>query len=205
MPRAWEKYKEKFGELLKTGKFVDGTAVSPRKLPPSDKVREVLDEIFKICSKQGFELIAVEDLGDYKVFIQLPGEKTECDFFVWYVRYRNNEIEEYKVPSHDELAKWFWKLKEQSDILEEYLINSVLRLIRDRMSVEEILNRYFQKLDESLRNEISKFLFTLKWISLQEDTNYPPPQKMGSKYTLALYVLLEAGFSLKEIRKMIRF
>ncbi|MDI3496663.1 hypothetical protein [Archaeoglobus sp.] len=205
MPRAWDDYREKVGEFIRAGKFADGTKVSPRKLPPPEKTREVLNETFRICEEREFRLVLVEDLGDFKVFIQVPGEKSECDFFVWYARFSNGEIEEYKVPSHDELAKWFTELKKQSEIVEEFLINSIIRLIRDRMSVEEILDRYFRGLEEGLKKEVLKFLLTLKWISVQEDTNYPPPKKMGSKYTLALYALLEAGFSLRDIRRIVRF
>jgi len=47
-------------------------------------------------------------------------------------------------------------------------------------------------------------LATLKWIALQEDINYPP-KKMGSKYALAVYALLEVGFTMKEVRRVIKF
>jgi hydrogenase maturation factor len=60
-------------------------------------------------------------------------------------------------------------------------------------------------LDTILQDELRKFLATLKWVGLQEDVNYPPPDYLGSKMTLAVYVLLEAGFDISEIRKIIRF
>ena len=53
--------------------------------------------------------------------------------------------------------------------------------------------------------EVMKFLSTLKWIALEEDTNYPPPKYLGSKYALAVYALSEVGFSMSEIRKTIKF
>lgn len=57
-----------------------------------------------------------------------------------------------------------------------------------------------------LKIEIGKFLATLKWIVLQEDINYPTKEKkMGSKYALAVYALLEVGFTMKEVRRVIKF
>lgn len=90
-------------------------------------------------------------------------------------------------------------------IIEEHLINSVLRLVRDRCPVDKIMNHYFNDLLQEQALEVRKFLATLKWIALQEDVNYPPPKKLGSKFTLALYLLLEGGFDLKDIRRILRF
>ncbi len=77
---------------------------------------------------------------------------------------------------------------------------------RTKWGVERVVSRYFNNLDEGLRNEVREFLATLKWLALQEDVNFPPNEgKLGSRYTLAIYALLEAGFKLSEIRKVIRF
>ena len=206
MPKPrWEKYREIVGELLNSKNFIDGSKSSPRKLPSASNTRNELEDVFNICSDREFRLIVVEDFGDYKVFIQIPDGKSECDFYVWYAKFVNEKVTEYKVPSHDDLAKWYSELREFSKEVDEYLIKALIRLIRDRMSVEEIIDKYFVSLDENIKLEISKFLSTLKWIALQEDTNYPPPKRMGSKYTLAVYVLLEAGFNMSEIRRVIKF
>ena len=135
--------------------------------PKWEKYRERVGEILN--SKK----FIVKNFGDYKVLIQIPDGKSECDFYVWYAKFVNEKVIEYKVPSHDDLAKWYSKLKESSKEIDEYLINAVIRLIRDRLSVEEIVEKYFANLDKNIKLEISKFLSTLKWISLQEDTNYP--------------------------------
>jgi len=201
----WEKYREIVGELLNSKNFIDGSKSSPRKLPSASNTRNELEDVFNICSDREFRLIVVEDFGDYKVFIQIPDGKSECDFYVWYAKFVNEKVTEYKVPSHDDLAKWYSELREFSKEVDEYLIKALIGLIRDRMSVEEIIDKYFVSLDENIKLEISKFLSTLKWIALQEDTNYPPPKRMGSKYTLAVYVLLEAGFNMSEIRRVIKF
>ena len=206
MPRPkWEKYREIIGEFLNSKNFIDGSSFSPRKLPSASNTREELEKRFKICSDREFRLVVVEDFDDYKVLIQIPDGKSECDFYVWYAKFGDEEVLEFKVPSHDDLAKWYLKLKELSEELDEYLVNAVIRLIRDRMSVEEIIERYFTNLSHDAKLEVSKFLSTLKWIALQEDTNYPPPRRMGSKYTLAVYALLEAGFNMSEIRRVIKF
>lgn len=203
MPKPkWEKYREIVGKLLNSKNFIDGSNSSPRKLPPASNTRNELEDAFNICSDREFRLIVVENFRDYKILIQIPDGKSECDFYVWYAKFVDEKVTEYKVPSHDDLAKWYSELKEFSKEVDEYLINAVIRLIRDRMSVEEIVEKYFAKLDKNIKLEIFKFLSTLKWISLQEDTNYPPPKHMGSKYTLAVYALLEAGFNMSEIHKI---
>ena len=40
---------------------------------------------------------------------------------------------------------------------------------------------------------------------MQEDVDYPPLKYMGSKMSLAVYALLEAGFQLFELRGIARF
>jgi len=97
-------------------------------------------------------------------------------------------------------------LKKKDRKIDEYLINATFKLLRDRWSVNQIINNYFNDLSITLKEEIRKFLVTLKWIGLQEDANYPPPKYLGSKMTLAVYALLEAGFDpKKDIRKILRF
>ncbi|MEM2557621.1 MAG: hypothetical protein QW600_02895, partial [Candidatus Bathyarchaeia archaeon] len=56
-----------------------------------------------------------------------------------------------------------------------------------------IVERYFKELNEEDKLNVTKFLSTLKWIALEEDVNFPPPKLMGSKYTLAVYALLEGA------------
>ena len=208
MPRKaprWEVYRPMVKETITSGNFVNGLDISPVKLPSSSTTREELERIFSICSNRQFRVILVEDFNDYKIFIQTPDGKSECDFYVWYAKFSNGKLTEFKVPTHDDLAKWYNRLRELSNKFEEYLINAVLRLVRDREAVKNIVEKYFMELEEELKLNVSKFLSTLKWIALEEDTNYPPPKRMGSKYTLAVYALLEAGFNMSEIRRVIKF
>lgn len=201
-------YTPEVKEVLESKTYINGVFLSKslQKLPDSPNVREELEKLFRICSDRNFRLILVEDFGDYKVFIQLPAGKSECDFYVWYVKFDDNEnLIECRIPTHDYLADWYTRLKAQSEVIDEYLVNSIIRLIRDRMCVEDVLERYFNTLPEGLKRDINKFLSTLKWIALQEDVNYPPPRYLGSKFTLAVYALLEAGFALNEIRKVVKF
>ena len=108
------------------------------------------------------------------------------------------------MPTHDDLGKIFLNLKRCSSNVNKHLINAVINLLRDRMSVEDIVKRYFNNEPENIQGEIKKFLATLKWLGLQEDTNYPPPN-LGSKYPLAIYALLEVGIPLSKIRKVLRY
>ena len=149
-------------------------------------------------------MIKVEDLGGYKVFIQIPGEKTEYDFFVWRALFKNNNLIDLKIPSHDDLGRMYLNLKRKHGILNEYLINATLRFIRDRWPLNKVLERYFSSLPEELVNDVKKFLLTLKWIAIQEDANYPPPN-LGSVYSLSVYAILEITGDLSAIRKIIRF
>ncbi len=174
---------------------------------PSINVREWLEQHFRIKDiRTQFRLFLVEDLGDFKVFIEVPNGKTEYDFNVWFCIFKNNDEIILKIPTHDLLGRWFIKLRQQSPCIEEYLINAILRLIRDRMPIGQVLKKYFTGLSSELYDEIHKFLSTLKWIAIQEDANYPPSQgNLGSRFSLAVYVLLEAGFELKDIRRVIKF
>jgi len=208
MPRRtakWESHRPRVEKAILTGSFINGLDLSPQKLPPPDLTKQELDNRFEICSNRAFRVILVEDFGDYKVFIQTPDGKSPCDFYVWYAKFSSGKLIEVKVPTHDDLAKWYIQLKGLAYELDEYLINAVLRVVRDREAVRDVVNRYFRGLSEENKLNVMKFLSTLKWIVLEEDTNYPPPNLMGSKYTLAVYALLEAGFTMSEIRRVIKF
>ncbi|MEM1927538.1 MAG: hypothetical protein QXS85_02205 [Acidilobaceae archaeon] len=208
MPRKearWEFYRPQVERTILTGSFINGLHSSPQKLPLPHLTRHVLDERFKICSDRTFRVILVEDFDDYKVFIQIPDGKSPCDFYVWYARFSSGQLIEIKVPTHDDLARWYIQLRDLTHELREHLINAVLRVIRDREAVKDVVDRYFRELNAKTRLSVTEFLSTLKWIALEEDTNYPPPNLMGSKYTLAVYALLEAGFTMSEIRRVIKF
>lgn len=184
---------------------IDGRDFSGCSLPNHENVRNWLEERFQIHTNRNNRVVLVEDFFDLKVLIQIPNGKTEYDFNVWIARMKNNEIIELKIPTHDYLASWFIRLKHESPIVDEFLINAVIKLVRDRYCVDEVINRYFKELNVELVRDIKKFLLTLKWIVLEEDANYPPPKYLGSKYTLAVYSLLNVGFELKDIRRIIRF
>jgi len=189
-------------------RYVDGTEAIVDPLPSPNEVRHALEQHFKVHSDRSFRVILVEDYGDYKVFIQIPDGKSEYDFYVWRAQFKDLKPVDVKVPTHDDLAAFYIQLKSKSEILKEHLINAVIKLIHSdyRWGVPKITSKYFTDLDEELKREVKKFLSTLKWIALQEDANYPPAErKMGSKYTLAVYALLEVGFTMSEFRRVIRF
>jgi len=64
-----------------------------------------------MCSNREFRLTVVENFGDYKVLIQILGGKSECDFYVWYAKFVDEKVTEYKVSSHDDLANGIPNLK----------------------------------------------------------------------------------------------
>jgi hypothetical protein len=173
-------------------------------LPKPEEVRDFLQETLQITNKDYHRLILVEEVGDYKLFVEITQEamKGDYDFIIWRFSPTYNPI--IKRLSHNDIAEVFLILRTMHPDIEEYLINACFRLLRDRLSVEKVMNRYFEKLTEELKKELEKFLHTLKWIGLQEDANYPPP-KLGSKMVLAVLALIEAGFEPKDIRRVIRF
>jgi hypothetical protein len=173
-------------------------------LPKPEEVRDFLQEKLQITNKNNHRLILVEEIGDYKLFVEITQEATkgDYDFIVW--RFSPTYEPIIKIPSHNDIADVFLRLRTMHPDIEEYLINACFRLLRDRLSVENVMNRYFEKLTEDLKKELEKFLHTLKWIGLQEDANYPPP-KLGSKMVLAVLALIESGFEPKDIRRVIRF
>jgi hypothetical protein len=211
MPKepSWFKYKSDVMNALSKGSYENGVGIIVDPLPHPNDVRDVMEEKFKVYSNRKLRVILVEDFGDYKVFIQIiPNGKSKYDFYVWRALFKNGKLEDLKVPSHDDLGAFYNQLKTKNKEIEEYLINAVIKLIHTnyRWGIPEIISRYFRNLEEGLRREVEKFLATLKWIVLQEDVNYPPKEKkIGSKYTLAVYALLEAGFSMSEIRRIIKF
>lgn len=98
---AWAKHKPKVKSSLKSKTYINGLAISPRKLPEPHNVRNYLENVFKICSNRQFRLILVEDFKDYKIFIQVPDGKSECDFYVWYAKFDDSENPvECRVPTH---------------------------------------------------------------------------------------------------------
>ena len=153
---------------------------------------------------RSFRVVKVEDLGGYKVFIQIPGEKTEYDFFVWRALFEGGDLRDLKIPSHDDLGRMYLDLKRRHERLDEHLINATLRFIRDRWPLDDVLERYFSGLHDDLVDGVRRFLLTLKWIAIQEDANYPPPN-LGSVYSLSVYAILEVTGDLAAIRKVIRF
>lgn len=205
---SWLKYKVLVDKAIVEKNYTNGTEVVVDPLPHPNDVRTVLERHFKVHSDRSFRVILVEDYADYKVFIQIPDGKSEYDFYVWRAVFERGKPVDVKVLTHDDLAVFFTELKSKNEHLEEYLINAVVKLIHHghRWSVPRIISKYFNNLNDELKSEAGKFLSTLKWIALQEDINYPPKErKIGSKYTLAVYALLEAGFTMSEIRRVIRF
>jgi len=173
-------------------------------IPPRERIREELSKPPIDILNRAFRVIKVEDIGDYKIYIQIPGEKSEYDFFVWRAIYDDNNIIDLKIPSHDDLGRMYLSLKKRHDTLNEYLIDATLKFIRDRWSLLDVIKRYFIHLPGGLIDEVKKFLLTLKWIAIQEDANYPPPN-LGSIYSLSVYAILEVTGDLSAIRKIIRF
>lgn len=173
-------------------------------IPPRDQIREKLSQYPINILDRTFRIIKVEDLKDYKIFIQIPEEKTEFDFFVWRALFKNDDLMGLKIPSHDDLGKMYLDLKKKHDIINEYLIDATIKFIRDRWPINTVLSRYFTELPQNLISDIKKFLLTLKWIAIQEDANYPPPY-LGSMYSLSVYAILEITGDLSALRKIIRF
>jgi len=116
----------------------------------------------------------------------------------------SGSLKNLKIPTHDDLGKVYLMLKKRDSALEEYLINATFRFIRDRWPLNSVLNRYFPSLSHDLVSEVKRFLLTLKWIAIEEDANYPPPN-LGSSYALSVYAVLEVTGDLRDIRKIIRF
>lgn len=203
LKRTMEMYIDQVRNKIISNDVIDASGIFDP-IPPRERIREELSKSPIDILNRTFRVIKVEDIGDYKVYIQIPGEKSEYDFFVWRAVYDGNSIIELKIPSHDDLGRMYLSLKEKHSMLNEYLINATLRFIRDRWSLSAVIGRYFIDLPEELVDEVKKFLLTLKWIAIQEDANYPPPN-LGSIYSLSVYAILEVTGDLSAIRKIIRF
>lgn len=196
------KYRDAVWNAIITGNFINAVGrLEP--IPEREKVREKLSEYFNIRNRD-FRVIKVEEIGDYKVFIQIPGEKSEYDFFVWRALFDKGNLTDLKIPTHDDLGRMYLNLKEKHSRLDEYLINATIRYIRDRYPIDKVLSQYFSNLPSGLLEDVKKFLLTLKWIAIQEDANYPPPD-LGSLYALSVYAVLEVTRDLSSVRRVIRF
>jgi hypothetical protein len=192
-----EKFGPKVTQFINDEKYEDGTHLSLGNLPLAEVVQSWLEKTFSIRTQRNFRVILVEDFGDYKVFIQVPNGKSSYDFNVWYANFQNGKLSKVSFPKHDYMFEWYSKIK----TIEQNLFDGIERVISKREGPENVIRQF----KNEVRQELHKFLATLKWICLQEDANYPPPQNMGSKYTLAAYVLLDYGFEPNEIRRLLRF
>jgi hypothetical protein len=206
---------EMIKEMLLNGQYEEKLNLFEA-LPSRDKVINELDKEFKILRDRSVRIYKVEEIINskkdikYEIFIKIPGSKTEGDFVVCRAIWERGKLQSIKTPSHDDLAKMFLELKKKDPLLDEYLINATIRYIRDRLSFNDILQKYFSPLmnsssSEELLMEISKFFFTLKWIALQEDVNYPSKEMLGSLYTLMVFAVSEITGDVKHIRRVLRF
>lgn len=162
-----EKYIEQIRNWIVRGKVFDAISIFDP-IPPRDQVRAALTKPPINVLNRTFRVIRVEDLRDYKIFIQVPGEKTEYDFFVWRALFKNNSLVDLKIPSHDDLGRMYLELKKRHQKLDEHLINATLRFIRDRWQLEAVMERYFSELRGELVSGTRKFLLTLKWIAIKK-------------------------------------
>jgi len=90
-----EKYIGQVRDEITKGKVIDATNIFDP-IPPREQIRDKLAEPPINILDRKFRVIKVEDLGDYKIFIQIPGEKTEYDFFVWRALFRGNNLIDLK-------------------------------------------------------------------------------------------------------------
>jgi hypothetical protein len=192
-----ERFKPQIEKCIIDKQFEDGRTFAKRDMPLGEDAARWLEDNFKIKTDRKFRIILVEDFAEYKVFIQVPNGKSDYDFDVWYAKFTNGKLSEVSFPKHDYMFDWFRKIRETG----EDVLAAVERMIRNRERPESIASRFRTEIGE----ELHKFLATLKWICLQEEVNYPPPTNMGSKYTLAAYVLLNYGFEPFELRRLLRF
>ncbi|MEM2239570.1 MAG: hypothetical protein QXL27_04580 [Candidatus Bathyarchaeia archaeon] len=79
---SWLKYKVLVDKAIVEENYIDGTWAVVDPLPRPDDVRAILEQHFKAHSDRSFRVILVEDYADCKVFIQIPGGKSEYDFYV---------------------------------------------------------------------------------------------------------------------------
>ncbi len=91
------RYIEQVKNLIIEGEVVDATGIFDP-IPPRERVRGELEKPPINVLDRSFRVVKVEDLGDYKVFIQIPGEKTEYDFFVWRALFEGGSLRDLKIP-----------------------------------------------------------------------------------------------------------
>lgn len=197
MTNRQDRLKPEIMVCLNNQTYENGTLLSSGDLPAGQDALNWIENRFQIRTNRNFRVILVEDLLDYKVFIQTPNGKSAGDFNVWYAFFENGRISDIGLPKHDYMFAWYKRIKQN----EGRILHAVEMLIKYREAPEKIVLKF----DSRIREDLLKFLATLKWICLQEDVNYPPPYNMGSNYTLAAYVLLDYGFEPSEIRKLLRF
>ncbi len=140
--KVWEAVSH--GRYLNTVNIID-------ELPRPEAVRAALDSKIGICRDRNPRIILVEVIGDYVVFIAIPDGKSDCDFMVW--RYSPKLEPQLKIPTHDDLGKVFLELKKRHELMDEFLINATIRLLRDGLPVNETIQRYFKDLDVTLKSE----------------------------------------------------
>ena len=222
-----ECYKRMIIRAYCSNTLIDKSEETRNFMPPPKEALKSLHNKFSLCGpchKRPFRVFIVEKINNYRVLIQIPDGKepkwsknecesiknslnlkiscTElsCDFNVW--MYEEGNIEEtLKLPKHEDMFDWFNKL---AKVLENKVIyNMVKELILKRRNYTEIISKYCARIPSRFCENAEKFLATLKWIALQEDVNYGIGG-MGSKYTLAAYVLLNEGFTAAELRRVLR-
>ena len=106
-----EKFKPEIIKIICNKKYENGISSSQGRLPPASDVRCWLEEKFAITTNRNFRVILVEDIGDYRVFIQVPDGKSESDFNVWYAIFQNDKLSDVSFPKHDYMFKWYYRNK----------------------------------------------------------------------------------------------
>ncbi len=210
--RQLKEYERKIRDAIQKREVEEKVNECSKLMPASERAREILSKIFPLCGEIGkreFKVFLVEEIGSFKVLIQIPDGKRalghprkefSCDYNVWILE--NGKL---LLPTHDYMFKWYKKLEDRLKNTNIDVYSLIEEMILKRTNYSEIVRRYEGILSNEIINDMTKFLATLKWIALQEDINYKPPEYMGSKYTLAAYALLKMNFSPSDIRKLLRF
>ncbi len=159
------------------GKFADA-------LPEPEEVSQRVKELFGTV-----DVALVEDLGYKRIFISRPGFKGQDDFIV--VSYDVIESR-VKIPSHDDLARSFEELWKADPSEAEKTLDALVYMVRDRLGDERASKRAGLTIPSRGVDELIK---TFKWIALQEDANYPPPENLGG--VMALMYIASANFLLE--------
>jgi len=152
-------HKTKVYEIISQNRYENGIGKIVGSLPTPDKVREEMEKHFKVSTKRNsIRIILVEDFGDYKIFLQIPDGKSKYNFYVWRALFEDSKIkdEDIKVPTHNDLAEYYTKLKSKPEI-EKDLIKAVIKLIIHRWDVPEIISYYFNNLNVELKISCDSF------------------------------------------------